>query len=37
MIQCLVLRMNADLRQQELLLREATGVFALYRAGIASL
>ena len=36
LIQCLALRINADLRQRELLLREATGVFALYRAGIAS-
>lgn len=35
-IQSLALRMNADLRQRELLLREAVEVFALYRAGMTS-
>jgi len=34
MIQSLALRMNTDLRQRESLLREATHVFALYRAGV---
>ncbi|MFZ3175842.1 MAG: hypothetical protein WA146_13175, partial [Thiobacillus sp.] len=36
MIQGLALRMNANLRQRELLLREAFEMFALYRAGRAS-
>ncbi|GAO36228.1 hypothetical protein SCT_1630 [Sulfuricella sp. T08] len=36
-IQSLALRMNADLRQRERLLREAVEVFALYRAGVVSL
>lgn len=36
MIQGLALRMNANLRQRELLLREAFEMFALYRAGLAS-
>ena len=36
MIQGLALRMNANLRQRDLLLREAFEIFALYRAGMAS-
>ena len=36
MIQSLALRMNVNLRQRELLLREAFENFSLYRAGIAS-
>lgn len=36
MIQGLALRMNADLCQRELMLREAFAGFAMYRAGMAS-
>ncbi len=36
MIQSLALRVNANLRQRELLLREAFEAFALYKAGMAS-
>jgi hypothetical protein len=36
MIQSLALRMNVNLRQRELLLREAFENFSLYRAGMAS-
>lgn len=36
MIQSLALRLNANLRQRELLLREAFENFSLYRAGMAS-
>lgn len=36
MIQGLALRMNADFRQRELMLREAFEGFAMYRAGMAS-